>query len=132
MVSGSLLFCPACGTLLDLPTADEPTVVCEQCKFEEQASGAFKVFLGMPILNMCPCFFCGPCGFYMEHVIDHTHTFATYAAYENVVVTTRSHPEAFPSALRQKRKIQTKVHESGEMRTIVSLFCWIGNPWLVR
>ena len=39
-------------------------------------------------------------------------TSVAIAAYENIEITTRSHPEAFPSALRQKRKTQTKVHEA--------------------
>ena len=33
------------------------------------------------------------------------------AAYENITIVTRSHPDAFPSALRQKGKTQTKIHE---------------------
>jgi hypothetical protein len=41
------------------------------------------------------------------------------AAYENVIITTRSDPEAFPSALRQKRKTQTKHHETGDQGTLV-------------
>jgi hypothetical protein len=41
-------------------------------------------------------------------------------AYENVIVTTRSDPEAFPSALRQKRKTETKQHEKGDQGTLVS------------
>lgn len=32
-------------------------------------------------------------------------------AYENTEIITRSHPDAFPSALRQKRKTQTKIHQ---------------------
>lgn len=36
--SGSLLFCPDCGTLLDLPEADADSVTCEQCGFVEPAS----------------------------------------------------------------------------------------------
>ncbi|EIM91986.1 DNA-directed RNA polymerase, partial [Stereum hirsutum FP-91666 SS1] len=70
---GSLLFCGDCGTLLDVPKADEGTVNCEQCGHEEPAS-----------------------------------------SYENIEITTRSHPDAFPSALRQKRKTQTKTHEATE------------------
>lgn len=45
----------------------------------------------------------------------HTHTtiFADEdEAYENITIVTRSHPDAFPSALRQKGRTQTKVHES--------------------
>lgn len=79
---GALLFCPDCGTLLDLPSADADVIPCEQCGFTEKAS-----------------------------------------AYENIVITTRSHPDAFPSALRQKRKTQTKIHESSETRMIVTEQC---------
>ena len=35
---GSLLFCPDCGTLLDVPGGDETSVSCEQCGHEEPAS----------------------------------------------------------------------------------------------
>ncbi|KAE9397837.1 hypothetical protein BT96DRAFT_966112 [Gymnopus androsaceus JB14] len=70
---GSLLFCPTCGTLLDLPKDSEPNVVCEQCGHEEPAT-----------------------------------------SYENIRITTRSHPDAFPSALRQKRKTQTKTHSDSD------------------
>ncbi len=45
-------------------------------------------------------------------------------AYENIEIVTRSHPDAFPSALRQKGKTQTKVHDSEDallkVRTFVS------------
>ncbi|KAJ3544996.1 hypothetical protein NMY22_g2592 [Coprinellus aureogranulatus] len=48
---------------------------------------------------------------------------AASVAYENIVVTTRSHPDAFPSALQQKRKTQTKRHEKGDQGTLVSEKC---------
>ncbi|KAG6373205.1 transcription factor S-II-domain-containing protein [Boletus reticuloceps] len=37
------------------------------------------------------------------------------AAYENIEIITRSQPDAFPSALRQKRKTQTKIHQGKEL-----------------
>ncbi|KAH7920498.1 DNA-directed RNA polymerase I kDa polypeptide [Leucogyrophana mollusca] len=43
-------------------------------------------------------------------------------SYENIEITTRSHPEAFPSALRQKRKTQTKIHQ-GKVLPKVSEKC---------
>ncbi|KIM81704.1 hypothetical protein PILCRDRAFT_821050 [Piloderma croceum F 1598] len=79
---GTLLFCPDCGTLLNLPKDNESSVICEQCEHEEPAS-----------------------------------------SYENIEITTRSHPEAFPSALRQKRKTQTKVHEADAALLKVSEKC---------
>ncbi|KDQ55003.1 hypothetical protein JAAARDRAFT_60445 [Jaapia argillacea MUCL 33604] len=79
---GSLLFCPDCGTLLDLPQGDDTIVNCEQCGHEEPAS-----------------------------------------SYENIEITTRSHPDAFPSALRQKGKTQTKIHEGGEALLKVTEKC---------
>ncbi|KAG7571120.1 hypothetical protein FFLO_00945 [Filobasidium floriforme] len=60
---GSLLFCPACGTLLSLP-GDMDEIACEQCGRREPAS-----------------------------------------SYENLDVKTYSHPNAFPSSLRQKRAL---------------------------
>lgn len=35
---GSLLFCPACGTLLDLPRDDQDEIECHQCGRKEPAS----------------------------------------------------------------------------------------------
>ena len=35
---GSLLFCPDCGTLLNLPQDNEVEVKCEQCGHKEPAS----------------------------------------------------------------------------------------------
>ena len=96
--SGSLLFCPDCGTLLNLPVGNELTVVCEQCAHEEPASCAFtQLHQGR-----------------IRIVINHL------AAYENIEITTRSHPDAFPSALQQKRKTQTKTHRADEVRLRVS------------
>ncbi|KZO99648.1 DNA-directed RNA polymerase, partial [Calocera viscosa TUFC12733] len=38
-LTGTLLFCPECGTLLSLPQDDNSTYVeCEQCKYREPAS----------------------------------------------------------------------------------------------
>ncbi|KAL0950510.1 hypothetical protein HGRIS_007319 [Hohenbuehelia grisea] len=79
---GSLLFCPTCGTLLDLPKDKEKHVTCEQCGHEEPTS-----------------------------------------SYEGIEITTGSHPDAFPSALRQKRKTQTKLHEGADQGTLVSEKC---------
>ncbi|EKM60586.1 uncharacterized protein PHACADRAFT_179818 [Phanerochaete carnosa HHB-10118-sp] len=79
---GSLLFCPDCGTLLNLPRDDENEVACEQCGHIEPAS-----------------------------------------SYENITVITRSHPDAFPSALRQKGKTQTKMHDSEAALLLVTEKC---------
>ena len=88
---GSLLFCPDCGTLLNLPVGDEQTVVCEQCAHEEPASCASRIRENWIVMNLS-------------------------TAYENIEITTRSHPDAFPSALQQKRKTQTKAHNAEEVR----------------
>ena len=93
--SGSLLFCPDCGTLLNLPVGDEQTVVCEQCAHEEPASCASRITGNSVVINLS-------------------------TAYENIEITTRSHPDAFPSALQQKRKTQTKTHNADEIRLKVS------------
>ncbi|KAH9836661.1 DNA-directed RNA polymerase I kDa polypeptide [Rhodofomes roseus] len=79
---GSLLFCPDCGTLLNLPQDEDMYVKCEQCGHEEPAS-----------------------------------------SYENIEIVTRSHPDAFPSPLRQKGKTQTKVHEANDALLKVTEKC---------
>ena len=43
--TGSLLFCPDCGTLLSLPKDGETVVVCEQCAYEEPATCEFHLLL---------------------------------------------------------------------------------------
>lgn len=85
---GSLLFCPDCGTLLNLPRDEENEVACEQCGHVEPASCES----GLPA--------------FANNIIDCS------TAYENITIVTRSHPDAFPSALRQKGKTQTKTHDS--------------------
>ena len=50
-----------------------------------------------------------------------------FLAYENIEIVTRSHPEAFPSALAQKRKTQTKIHESDDALLRVR---WVVLIWL--
>lgn len=97
MCLGSLLFCPDCGTLLNLPVGEEKTVVCEQCAHEEPASCASGK---------------------SPHETKCLAQFST--AYENIEITTRSHPDAFPSALQQKRRTQTKTHDAHEIRLRVS------------
>ncbi|EJD43376.1 hypothetical protein AURDEDRAFT_114723 [Auricularia subglabra TFB-10046 SS5] len=72
---GSLLFCPHCGTLLDLPKMNEDTVKCDQCGHVEPSS-----------------------------------------SYDNIKIVTRSHPDAFPSVLRQKRKTQTQTSGDALLR----------------
>ncbi|KAK2459746.1 hypothetical protein APHAL10511_008178 [Amanita phalloides] len=45
------------------------------------------------------------------------------SSYEDIEITTRSHPDAFPSALMQKRKTQTKKHDTHDQGTLVSEKC---------
>lgn len=44
LIPGSLLFCPDCGTLLNLPQDGEDEVTCEQCGHQEPASCAYSLF----------------------------------------------------------------------------------------
>ena len=43
---GSLLFCPDCGTLLNLPQDGESTVACSQCQHEEPVECKFCCMVG--------------------------------------------------------------------------------------
>ena len=56
-----------------------------------------------------------------SHNIYYPTTFIP-TAYENIEVTTKSHPEAFPSVLREKRKTQTISDQGLETRLKVALF----------
>lgn len=38
-VIGSLLFCPECGNLLDVPGADDDILLCNQCSYAYQTAG---------------------------------------------------------------------------------------------
>lgn len=44
-------------------------------------------------------------------------------AFENIEITTRSHPDAFPSPLRQARKTQTKKLHGSEALQKVKVIC---------
>lgn len=58
------------------------------------------------------------------HVSSYSHSRANWrAAYENIEIVTRSHPDAFPSPLRQKGKTQTKVHEADDALLKVTEKC---------
>ncbi|KDN44543.1 putative RPA12-13.7 kd subunit of DNA-directed RNA polymerase I [Tilletiaria anomala UBC 951] len=69
---GSLLFCSACGNLLD-QASDEDVIKCAACATAQDAS-----------------------------------------VYDNLTIVTRSHPTAFPSALRQKRQLVSTLGDPSE------------------
>jgi DNA-directed RNA polymerase I subunit RPA12 len=103
--TGSLLFCPDCGTLLDLPN-DEEFIKCDQCGRLEPTS----------------C---------MLYTISRDNERLRETAYDNIEVTTRSHPDAFPSALKEKRTTQTKVHETYDASTFVRIFYFCSECALI-
>lgn len=85
---GSLLFCPVCGTLLDLPKDDQDEIICAQCGRKEPAS--------------CESLVC-----------SQGRAARLMTAYENLDTKTYSNPAAFPSILRQKRAlVQNKLTDS--------------------
>ena len=88
---GSLNFCPVCGTLLDVP-GDDDYVTCEQCGHTENAARAST-------LSALDCF-----------SANASNVFP--AEYENVPIITRSHPEAFPSPLKDKRSLVQSVQKA--------------------
>lgn len=75
---GSLLFCPSCGSLLDVP-GDEDVIKCLPCGMVQDAS------------SKC--------------VTSFRSSLIIFSVYDNLTITTRSHPSAFPSALLQKRQL---------------------------
>ncbi len=56
----------------------------------------------------------------------------TTTAYDNIETLTHSHPDAFPSALQQKRKTQTKIHSQGDQGTLVWAFFHRKNKILIQ
>ncbi|KAG9310389.1 hypothetical protein JVU11DRAFT_9526 [Chiua virens] len=56
------------------------------------------------------CFFVPTVGDEQSVICEQCEHEEPASSYENTEIITRSHPDAFPSALRQKRKTQTKVH----------------------
>jgi hypothetical protein len=62
--TGSLLFCPDCGTLLSLPRDGETMVACEQCGREEPAGCEpisdviyYKVLIGTDDCSIRECYY---------------------------------------------------------------------------
>ncbi|KAI6137388.1 transcription factor S-II-domain-containing protein [Pisolithus sp. B1] len=74
--------------------------------------------------------FCPQCGTLLSAPTDdgptveceQCHHLEPTSSYENIEIVTHSHPDAFPSALRQKRKTQTKIHQ-GKVLPKVSEKC---------
>ncbi|KAG9014772.1 DNA-directed RNA polymerase I core subunit rpa12 [Tulasnella sp. JGI-2019a] len=70
--------------------------------------------------------FCPDCASLLDTPSDKDHVTCSQcgrvepaSSFENIEVVTRSHPDAFPSALRDARKIQTTQHESSIVQTEV-------------
>lgn len=101
------MFCPECGTLLNLPADNENTVECDQCRHVEPAS--------------CMPFFHPFCEFNLPFVL--------VLAFEGIEIVTESHPDAFPSALRQARKTQTRKIDSldamEKVRSLETVFVFL-------
>ncbi|QRV76892.1 transcription elongation factor S-II [Ceratobasidium sp. AG-Ba] len=98
---GSLLFCPTCGTLLNLPGEDDVNVKCEQCGHLEPSSCKS----GFTYFRIVGCRLTG------------------IVAYEGFEVETRSRPDAFPSVLQLKRTTQTKEHIDANVKTKTAETC---------
>lgn len=100
---GSLLFCPVCSTLLDLP-GDKDIIVCEQCHHEEPAqcpSPALPSSIASRFLLLT-----------LNRNASLLLTRLT--AYENLGVKTYSNPSAFPSALKAKRALVVKAEDEDQ------------------
>lgn len=97
MVSiGSCLFCDMCGTLLDkkvvLPGQQRPMVECHRCQAMNEGSSCALAHIYIYILLLI-FLYSNAHLFLLRH---HTDT-------SQQVIVTRSRPDAFPSALRDKR-----------------------------
>lgn len=103
---GSLLFCPSCGSLLDVP-GDEDIIKCEPCGMTQDASSEFFLLFPPLLGTILTCIW--------EYSL-------LMSVYDNVTITTRSHPSAFPSALRRARQlvtaknIQEDMHEEATIK----------------
>lgn len=129
---GSLLFCPACGTLLDLPRDDQDEIECHQCGRKEPASCECLNNLssckhGLPrggrgcsgaskqLFQRLAEAALESLGLMSEKLRHQQRCRACSdtimkcdtdtAAYENLPTKTYSSPNAFPSALRSKRAL---------------------------
>lgn len=113
---GSLLFCPACGTLLDLPKDDQNEIACSQCGRLEPAS--------------CKCAL-----LFLFDETDRSFLFLLVVAYENLPTKTYSSPNAFPSSLRSKRALVQNKLDAGEAAKgrdpVVSRWVGVGG-WLLN
>ena len=52
-ILGSLLFCPDCGTLLDLPKDNQNEITCEQCGHVEPANCASCFLFYLAVFACC-------------------------------------------------------------------------------
>lgn len=128
---GSLLFCPACGTLLDLPRDDQDEIECHQCGRKEPAScecpqtnppssSPHECHEVRSTITICLHLFRessrisrngtlrpapGAVGAFPSVAETWKTAELTCPAYENLPTKTYSSPHAFPSALRSKRAL---------------------------
>lgn len=91
---GSLLFCERCGSLLN-PPADDDKINCEECGLVENGAGVLGV----------------------KWVYEYWLIRLQNAAYENLNIETRSHPNAFPSALHLKKSLVVNTLADGAKAT---------------
>jgi hypothetical protein len=124
---GSLLFCPACGTLLSLP-GDLDEIACEQCGRREPASCE----LVLACNHVWPDTGKARSRTRLTSLTDHRPKFCLIA-YENLDVKTYSHPNAFPSSLRQKRALVQGHKDDGSRQKdedpVVSLTHLASSIW---
>lgn len=108
---GSLTFCPECGNLLDLPTADDDIVLCNLCSFAYKTSGSWFNFLFLA----------------RKRKVSNWHV--GNEEEETKVITTSS-PHAFQSPLKAKRHLVQQSKQPTESAAMVFACCPFGIQWI--
>lgn len=121
---GSLNFCPTCGNLLDVPK-DDDVITCAQCGHTEDAvrkpclsftsrfhamNHADRAFIH--ILTAC----LAHNTIYLWYLVYSASFDELYTEYENISITTRSHPDAFPSILKDRRSVVKSLADNKDLQ----------------
>lgn len=111
---GSLNFCPTCGNLLDVPK-DDDVITCAQCGHTEDAVRECRMPGGASVWRQADHLLrssCSPTTTSKLHTIVHL----SFSEYENISITTRSHPDAFPSVLKDRRSVVKSLADNKDLQ----------------
>ena len=113
---GTLVFCTACGNLLDASSGNAKAILtCNQCGTENQGKRMPLPFLPLPPLPLSSTLLSFP----PSQPANHPHLDIPFKT-----ITTKSKPNAFPSLLRSKlSSVQSLSAEDVETHAVIQETC---------